>query len=123
MSARKNTDEKEKVTWKAIEMLFLRALLKLDFSKCPRISKGPDAINSVNPTSRSVTAKLIRRNEVRLSLLRCFQNTNMVKILPTVMTKHSSMVANISAIIIIALYMIVSMNWSGNQLKLFLVFL
>ena len=103
-------------------MFFLRALLKSVFSKCPRISKGPDAINSVNPTSRSATAKLIRRKEVRLSLLRFFQNTNMVKMLPTMMIKDSSMVANNSAITIIALYMIVSVNCSGSHLKDFLMF-
>ena len=84
---RKNTDEKEKVTWKAAEMSLFQALLTLGFSR----SKGADAISSVNPTSRSATAKLIRRKEVRFSLLRCFQNTNMVKMLPAMMIKDSSM--------------------------------
>jgi len=89
-------------------------MLTLVSSRCPAISKGPDAIGSVNPTNRSATVKLIRRKEVRLSLLRFFQKTNMVKMLPTMMIKDSIMAANESAIIIVELCMIVCMNWPGT---------
>ena len=75
--------------------------------------KAPIEISSVNPTSRSATAKLIRRKEVRFSLLRCFQNTNIVKMLPTMMIKDSSMAAN-KITIIAVLYMIVPLNGPGT---------
>jgi len=73
----------------------------------------PNAIGSVNPTSRSATAKLIRRREVHFSLLRFLQNMNMVKKLPTMMIKDSSMAANKSATIVV-LYIIVALNWPGT---------
>ena len=80
MSTRKNTDAKENVDCNTVEIL--PALLEL----LPRISSGtvyvPTTIGAVNPTERSATAKFIRRKEVRFSLVRCFQNTNMVKKLP-----------------------------------------
>jgi len=87
--------------------------LKLSSSKCPGILKAPNDISAVNPTSRSATAKLIRRKEVRLSLLRCFQKTNMVKILPIMIIKDPSIAANKTALIAVLL-MIVPLNWPGT---------
>jgi len=72
--------------------------------------KAPNDIISVNPTNRSATAKLIRRKKVRLGLLRFFQKTNMVKMLPTMMMKDSSMAANRTAITA-ALYIINPLDW------------
>ena len=50
----------------------------------------------VDTTSRNISnlGKLIRRKEVRLSLLRCFQNTHVVKTFPTTMIKDSTVAAN-----------------------------
>lgn len=45
---------------------------------------------NVGPTSRSATAKLMSRKEVRLSSLRCFQNTDIEKVLLVVMIKDST---------------------------------
>ena len=84
---------------------------KLVSSRSARRSKAPNAIGSVNPTSRSVTAKLIRKKEVRLSLLRSYKNTNMVKMLATIMITDSNIAASKSAIIIAAVYMIAPLNW------------
>jgi len=90
---RNNIDEKPTAIWNGLEGFASRALLDF-FSKCPGIVKAPIDIGSAIPTRRSATAKLITRKVVRLSLLRFFQNTNMVKMLPTMMIKHSSIAAN-----------------------------
>ena len=50
----------------------------------------------VDTTSRNISnlGKLIKRKKVRLSLLRCFQNTHVVKTFPTTMIKDSTVAAN-----------------------------
>ena len=101
-------DECEKKVLTKNQKLFEKRS-KFVSSKCPEILKAPNAIGSVIPTDRSATAKLIRRGEVRLSLLRCFQNTNMVKMLPTMTSKDSSIAIN-KATIMAVLYMIVILN-------------
>jgi len=76
--------------------------------------KAPNGTSDVNPTNRSATAKLMTRKEVRLRLLRFFQNTNMVKMLPTMMIKDSSMAAYKTTIIAV-LHMIGALNWPGTH--------
>jgi len=80
------------------------------FLKCPGILKAPNDISAANPTSKSATAKFIRKKEVRLSLLRFFQNTNMVKMLPIIMIKDSSNTENKTTVTAV-LYIIVPLNW------------
>ena len=94
MSTRKNTDAKENIALNTMEISSLIAVSTNERSSSSRGSLNvPVDIGSVNPTSKSATAKFISRREVRFSLLRCFQNTNMVKMLPTIMKKDSKRVA------------------------------
>ena len=93
MSTRKNTDAKENVGCSAVE-IFPASLDELLPRICPGIAYVPTTIGAVNPTERSATAKFIRRKEVRFSLVRCFQNTKMVKKLPIKTSKETKTMTN-----------------------------
>ena len=93
MSTRKNTDAKENVGCNAIE-IFTTSLLEFLPGICCGIEYVPTTTGAVNPTERSAIAKFIRRKEVRFSLVRCFQNTNMVKKLPINTSKETKTTTN-----------------------------
>ena len=59
---------------------------------------APVDINWMSPTRRSATAKFMRRNVVLFSLLRFFQNTNMVKALQMKISKDSTIIMHRIAI-------------------------
>ena len=93
MSTRKNTDAKEDVACNAVE-IFPAALLELLPQICSGIKCVPTTIGAVNPTERSATAEFIRRKEVRFNLVRCFQNTNIVKRFPMKISKETKTATN-----------------------------
>jgi len=91
--------------------------VKLDFFR-RGVRYVPNAIGSVDPTSKSATAKLIRRKEVLLRPLLFFQKTNMVKMLAS-MTIMDSIMADIKRAIIVVLYMIDALSCTSKVFSLF----
>ena len=93
MSTRKNTNAKEDVACNVVE-IFPASLLELLPRICSGIKCVPTTIGAANPTKRSAAAKFIRRKEVRFSLVRCFQNTNIVKRFPMKISKETKTATN-----------------------------